>query len=152
MMRKLVSDGTGATNDSITVTSATCTFRFGSINLGSGAYVSGNNATFAGNTGATRSTIAWSASTRTLTITLGAMTAGTVATVATSTPIYTASGSVLDSAGGEGELGAALLEAGDARAVGPFEPFLLGCARHGGQPPPGDARALGSVKRVTSRG
>jgi type II secretory pathway component PulJ len=90
-------DGTGATNDSLTVTSASCTFRFGSINLGSNAYVSGGNATFGGSTGATRSSIAWTAATRTLTITLGGAT-GTLGTVATSTPIYTASGSITDSA------------------------------------------------------
>src|SRR5581483_4087873 len=43
-----VTDGTGATNDSVTVTSGTCTFHFGSIALGSNAYVSGGNATFSG--------------------------------------------------------------------------------------------------------
>ena len=61
-----VTDGTGATNDSLTVTSATCTFRFGSINLGSNAYVSGGNATFGGS-GNNKSTIQWTADTRTLT-------------------------------------------------------------------------------------
>ena len=94
-----VTDGTGATNDSITVTSATCTFHFGSINLGSNAYVSGGAATFSGN-GINKSAVAWTASTHTLVITLGTKAgAGTVATVTTSTPVYTASGSIVDSAG-----------------------------------------------------
>jgi hypothetical protein len=93
----MATDGMGATNDSLTVTSASCTFRFGSINLGSNAYVSGGNATFSG-TGSSRSSIGWTAATRTLTITLGAQTGGTVATVTSSTPIYTASGSITDSA------------------------------------------------------
>jgi len=65
-----VADGTGATNDSLTIASATCTFRFGSLNLGSNAYVSGGNATFGGS-GNNKSTIQWTANTRTLTITLG---------------------------------------------------------------------------------
>ena len=59
-----VTDGTGATNDSITVTSGTCTFHFGSINLGSNAYVSGGDAIFWGN-GSNKSTITWTAATHT---------------------------------------------------------------------------------------
>ncbi len=94
-----VTDGIGATNDSLTVTSATCTFRFGSINLGSNAYLSGGNATFSGN-GSNKSSIGWTAATNTLVITLGAKTgAGTPATVASSTPIYTASGLITNSSG-----------------------------------------------------
>jgi predicted outer membrane repeat protein len=92
-----VTDGTGGTNDSLTVTSASCTFRFQSINLGSNAYVSGGSATFSG-TGASRSTIGWTAATHTLTITLGAAT-GTFATVASSKPIYTAWPTITDSSG-----------------------------------------------------
>ena len=80
------------------MTSATCTFRFGSINLGSNAYVSGGNATFGGS-GNSKSTITWTATTHTLTITLGADRAGTLATVNSSTPIYTASGLITDSPG-----------------------------------------------------
>jgi type II secretory pathway component PulJ len=94
-----VADGTGATNDSITVTSATCTFHFGSINLGSNAYVISGGATFGGS-GSNKSTVAWTAATHTLVITLGTKAgAGTLATVATSTPIYAASGSIVDSVG-----------------------------------------------------
>ncbi|MDQ1480939.1 MAG: hypothetical protein QOI44_1800 [Actinomycetota bacterium] len=93
-----VSDGAGATNDALTVTSATCTFRFGSIDLGSNAYVSAATS-FGGSSTANKSTITYTASTRTLTITLGAKISGTVAAVASSTPIYTASGSILGSSG-----------------------------------------------------
>ena len=92
-----VADGTGATNDSLTVTSATCTFRFGSLNLGSNAYVSGGNATFGG-TGTNKSTIQWAFNTRTLTITLGGA-VGHLGTVNSSTPVYTP-GAITDSLGG----------------------------------------------------
>jgi type II secretory pathway pseudopilin PulG len=92
-----LNDG-GAANDSITVTSATCTFNFGSLNLGATTYVGTASAVFKG-TGASKSTITWTVATRTLLITLGVKAAaGTVATVTTSTPIYTA-GAMLDSAG-----------------------------------------------------
>jgi hypothetical protein len=95
-----VTDGTGATNDSMTVSDSLCgTFNFGSINLGSNAYISGGNVTFSGS-GANAGTITWTASTRTLTITLGKKGgSGTVATVSASTPIYTAAGAITDSAG-----------------------------------------------------
>jgi hypothetical protein len=59
--------------------------------------VSGGSATFSG-TGASRSTITWTAATHTLTIALGAAT-GTFATVASSKPIYTASPTITDSSG-----------------------------------------------------
>ena len=94
-----VTDGTGATNDSLTVTSGTCTFHFGSINLGSNAYINGGSSTFSGN-GANKSTINWTAATHTLTITLGRQSnGGNIATVNSSTPIYTASGSIVGSGG-----------------------------------------------------
>jgi hypothetical protein len=95
-----VTDGTGGQNDSLTVTSGSCTlpFHFGSINLGTNAYVSGGNATFGGSTGSSRSSIGWTAATHTLTITLGAAT-GTFGTVTSSTPIYNASPQITDSAG-----------------------------------------------------
>ncbi len=92
-----ISDGTSPTNDALTVTSASCTFNFGSINLGSSAYVS-TAASFGGTT-TNASSISWTASTRTLVVTLGAKISGTVANVLTSTPIYTASGLLKDPAG-----------------------------------------------------
>src|SRR5262249_60152291 len=91
-----LTDG-GAGNDSISVSSTTCTFNFGSINLGSAGYVSGGNATFSG-TGGGKTTIAWNASTRTLTITLGTKGgAGTTAAVASNTATYNTSSSSTDS-------------------------------------------------------
>jgi large repetitive protein len=89
-----VSNGT---TDALTVSSATCTFNMGSINLGSSSYVT--SATAFGGTSTNVSTIAWTASTHTLVITLGALKSGAVATVSSSTPIYTASSSIVDSAG-----------------------------------------------------
>ena len=86
-----------ATNDTLSVTSTSCTFNFGSINLASGSYVS--SATTFGGTGTSASTISWTATTRTLVITLGAKITGAVGNVTTSTPIYTASASVKDSVG-----------------------------------------------------
>lgn len=94
-----VTNGNGATNDSITVTANTCTFNFGSIDLGSNGYVTGSNATFSGN-GANDSTIAWTAATHVLTITLGSASGGTLNTVASSTAVYTASSSITSTAGG----------------------------------------------------
>jgi hypothetical protein len=94
-----VNDGAGAGNDSVSVTSATCSFNFGSIDLGSDLYVVGGPATFSGSGGGA-SKIQWTAgNTRALVITFGVKTAGTVAPVATSTPVYTASGSITDSQG-----------------------------------------------------
>ena len=56
------------------------------------------SAIFWGN-GANKSTITWTAATHTLTITLGKQSGGTVSTVSSSTPVYAASGSILDSTG-----------------------------------------------------
>ncbi len=68
-----VNNGAGAANDTITVTAASCTgvggLHLGTINLGSGAFVSANT-TFSGSGNATNlSTISWVANA--LTITLG---------------------------------------------------------------------------------
>jgi prepilin-type N-terminal cleavage/methylation domain-containing protein len=95
-----VSDGIGASHDAMTVTSGSCTsgFNFGSVDLGSNAYVSGGGAIFTGKNG-NKSTIAWTAASHTLVITLGAMTSGTVANVVSSTPVYAASPSIADSGG-----------------------------------------------------
>ena len=94
-----LNDGSGATNDSLTVTSATCTFHFGSINLGSNAYVTGGDVTINGN-GANKSSIFWTAATHTLVIQVGGKSnGGNLATVNSSTPIYTASGSIQSSTG-----------------------------------------------------
>jgi hypothetical protein len=88
-----------ATTDVLTVTSASCAFNFGSLDLKSSAYVSAAS-TFKGSTTSTRSTIAWTAATHTLVITLGTQVTGTVATVTTSSPVYTAPTTLTDTAGG----------------------------------------------------
>jgi len=93
-----VSDGTGATNDGLTVSSASCTFNFGSINLGANNYVTGGNLSFGGS-GGNISTIAWDATNHVLTITLGHASGGTANTVASSTPVYTASPAITDTSG-----------------------------------------------------
>jgi signal peptidase I len=92
-------DGTGGTNDSLTVSSASCAFNFGTLDLGSNNYVSGGNATFGGSS-SNKSTIQWVASTNTLTVTLGGQIGGTVNTVASSTAVYTASPSIRSANGG----------------------------------------------------
>lgn len=86
------------TSDILTVTSTACTLRFGSINTGRD-YVSAT-ATFGG-TSPSDSRVTWTAATRQLTIHLGAMTSGTINTVAqaTGTVVYTANAAVTDVAG-----------------------------------------------------
>jgi prepilin-type N-terminal cleavage/methylation domain-containing protein len=94
-----VADNAVSGNDSLTVTASDCTFNFGSINLGSSGYVTGGSVTFSGN-GVNKSSIAWNPTSLQLTITLGRKGgAGTQATVASSTPLYTASASIKDSTG-----------------------------------------------------
>jgi hypothetical protein len=82
-----------ANNDTLTVTSSTCTFNLGSIGLGNGGYTTAN-ATFGSGAGA--STITWTAATNTLTITLGATTSSTLATVASSAAVYTPAAAITD--------------------------------------------------------
>jgi hypothetical protein len=98
-----LTDG-GGSSDSISVSASGCTFNFGSISLGNTGYVTGGNATFSGN-GGSRTTITWTASTKTLTITLGAKGgSGTIpaSAVASSTATYTPNSSITDSAGNGG--------------------------------------------------
>jgi Tfp pilus assembly protein PilV len=87
-------DGAGSGNDELTVftNAAVCGFNFGSIDLGSGAYLAGGDASFEG-TGAGVSRIDWDAGTHTLTVTLGTQAgSGTFAAVAASAPVYAAAG------------------------------------------------------------
>ena len=100
-----ITDGTGGTNDSLTVTWSSCTggLRFGTINLGSNAYISGGSVTFSGTGTGSRSTIDWTAATRTLTVKLGDQGgSGTTAVVASSNATYTPNASITDSAGNGG--------------------------------------------------
>ena len=86
-----------AGSDTVTVTSSLCTFRFGTVSLGSTAYTAATT-TFGG-AGANKSTIAWNAAARTLTVALGAASSGSPATVATSTVTFTPNTSILNSSG-----------------------------------------------------
>ena len=95
-----LTDGTGGTNDKVTVTTASgCSFNFGTIDLGSNAYISGGGATFSGN-GSNASSIAWNSGTNTLTITLGSRSgSGTTAPVASSNAVYTPDAAITDTYG-----------------------------------------------------
>lgn len=83
--------------DTLTVSATGCTFNVGSVALGSNAYTSAT-ATFGG-AGASRSTVTWTAATRTLTVTLGATSSTSLATVTSSTAVYTPSTSVQNTSG-----------------------------------------------------
>ncbi|WP_426566602.1 beta strand repeat-containing protein [Angustibacter sp. McL0619] len=85
------------TSDTMSVTSSLCTFRLGTMSLGSTAYT-GATTTFGG-TGASKSTIAWDAAARTLTVTLGAASGVSPATVATSVVTFTPSTVIRNSSG-----------------------------------------------------
>jgi hypothetical protein len=107
-----VSNGSGATHDTVTVGSASCRgFDLGTIDLGSSGYVS-SSATFTGR-GSSKSKIGYTASTNTLVVTLGAMATGSVATVSSSTPVYAAASTITDT---------------QAAAIA-NSPFTLGAAR-----------------------
>lgn len=84
------------TNDVLTVSTSTCTFRFGSVALG-GNYVS-TTRTFSGS-GSNRSSITWSPTTRTLSVTLGDASGSVSSGVAAGTPAWTPSSSLTDIAG-----------------------------------------------------
>jgi hypothetical protein len=79
-------------NDVLRVGSTGC-LTFGSINLGSGGYVSNSDRNYSG------STAAWDGTALTLTITLGTGSGGPPAIVANSTATYTASNTLTDKAG-----------------------------------------------------
>ena len=90
---------TDAAHDMISVTSSTCTFNFGLLDMGVGAYVTGGNAVFSG-TSNNASKITWTYNNRTLLITLGTKSGpGSVATITSSAPVYTP-GPMLDAGGG----------------------------------------------------
>jgi hypothetical protein len=70
-----LTDG-GAGDDTIGVSSSKCTLHLGTIDLGSGNYISGGSATFSGN-GSNHSTVKYTASSATLTVELGSKSGGT---------------------------------------------------------------------------
>jgi hypothetical protein len=87
----------GVGNDVLTVTSASCTFHLGSVDLGSTGWVTATR-TFSG-AGGNKSTISWTASTRTLLITLGSASGSVGSGIGNVTPVYTPSASIADVAG-----------------------------------------------------
>jgi prepilin-type N-terminal cleavage/methylation domain-containing protein len=92
-----ITDG-GSGNDVLTVsTSSGCTFNLGSIDLGSAAWVNATT-TYKG-TGGNVSSLAFTAATNTLKITLGTG-SGSGANVATQTMTYTPSAAIKDTVGG----------------------------------------------------
>ncbi len=86
-----------AGSDFVTVSSNTCTLNFGNLGLGSTAYATAN-ATFGG-TGSNKSIVAWNATTRQLTVTVGAVISGTPRTVSSSVATYTPATAVTSVAG-----------------------------------------------------
>jgi hypothetical protein len=88
-----------ATNDSLSVSSPACTLRLGTVSTGAN-YVTGGNVTFSG-TGSGKSSVAWTAATKTLVITLGSNGGGgtQVIGVGNTTMTYTPSAAATDSAG-----------------------------------------------------
>jgi type II secretory pathway pseudopilin PulG len=96
----VTNNGAASGNDSLAVGSSQCALNFGTIDLGSSNYVSAT-ADFSGNGGGNKPTITWTASTKTLAITLGVRTSGAVGSaIASSAPIFSASTAITDSWGG----------------------------------------------------
>jgi hypothetical protein len=92
-----ITNGNGSNNDTLSgITSPTCTFNFGSVDLVSSGWVS-TTRTF-GATG-TKSTVQWNAATKTLTITLGTASGAVGSGVANVVPVYTPSTAITDPAG-----------------------------------------------------
>jgi hypothetical protein len=79
-----LTDGSGVSDDTLTVSSTACAIHLGTIDLGSASYVSGGSATFSGN-GSSSSTVKYTASSEKLTIELGGQGGtGTTKTVSSS--------------------------------------------------------------------
>ncbi|HEX3432621.1 MAG TPA: hypothetical protein VHT25_01000 [Solirubrobacteraceae bacterium] len=94
-----VSDGAGATDDVLSVSSSACTFHLGTIDLGSNAYVSGGSATFGGS-GSNKSSLEYKASSHSLEIRLGSKAGtGTIAKASPSAATLTPDASLTDEFG-----------------------------------------------------
>ena len=92
-----VADG-GTGNDSLSVSAASCSnLRFGTIDLGSVAFAFGGNLAFNGG-GGSKSTVTYDAGGRTLTILIGAKSAGTQGTAPPSIASLTSDTSITDAA------------------------------------------------------
>ncbi len=94
-----LTDG-GAGDDTISVSSSKCTVHLGTIDLGSGNYISGGNATFSGSGNGNRSSVKYTASSDTLAVELGTRSgAGTVKTASSSAATLTPDASLTDAFG-----------------------------------------------------
>lgn len=94
-----LTDGTGTTDDSLSVSSTKCTFHLGTIDLGSNAYVSGGSATFGGS-GSNKSSLEYEASSHVLEVKLGAKGGtGTIAKVTSSAATLTPDANLTDEFG-----------------------------------------------------
>jgi hypothetical protein len=94
-----LADGVGAADDTLSVSANKCTFHFGTIDLGSGGYVSSGSATFSGS-GSNKSTVEYRASSHTLTIELGTKGgSGTVKQVSSSAATLTPDANLTDEFG-----------------------------------------------------
>ncbi len=93
-----INNNAGSTgNDTMTVTSTTCALRFGTIDLGSPAWVTATR-TFSGS-GASRSSITYNATTFTFSVTLGSASGTTASGIAAQTFVYTPNVLVTDTFG-----------------------------------------------------
>jgi hypothetical protein len=94
-----LTDGTGATDDMLTVSSSKCTFHLGNIDLGSNAYVSGGGASFGG-TGSNKSVLEYKAASHTLEVELGTKSgSGTIGKVSSSAATFTPDANLADEFG-----------------------------------------------------
>jgi hypothetical protein len=93
-----LNDGSGASDDTLAVSAIKCTIHLGTIDLGSGAYVSGGSVTFNGS-GSNASTVKYTASSEKLTIELGSQSAGTTKTVSSSAATLTPDANLTDEFG-----------------------------------------------------
>ncbi len=94
-----LADGSGSSDDTLSVSASRCTFHLGTIDLGSNAYVSGGNATFSGN-GSNSSTVEYDASTEMLEVELGGKGgSGTVKQVGSSAATLTPDANLTDEYG-----------------------------------------------------
>ncbi len=94
-----VTNGSGSGDDTLSVSASKCTLHLGTIDLGSGSYVSGGNVTFSGN-GSNASTVEYNATSHTLEVGLGSQGgSGKTAQVSSSAATLTPEASLTDEFG-----------------------------------------------------
>ncbi len=94
-----LTDGVGATDDILTVSSSKCTFHLGTIDLGSNAYISGGGASFGG-TGSNKSVLEYKAASHMLEVELGTKSgSGTISKVSSSAATFNPDANLTDEFG-----------------------------------------------------